>query len=397
MELTANTFFISIWVFCGIGIVIALLIRPFIKNQLTSTDDYGESQLKVVLADDAFHVSFYGPIKPKHRHTPLVLTLHIYDISQGHPQPIRTIDRLNQAQGSQIFEYQHPEEILPKRVVYIIDEDPLITIPLSSIKLHQTKHTTLQFQLDGYHRNQPPKYQQGFLIDGYQEEVLISDTVTFNLVNATRGYTVHLEASDNWLQGYIELMLCMSAVNGTLRDVELSIMRTWIQQQLSGIYSDPDTHERARNDFQYFFDTALDKAKHNQLNLNQAIDRFLAYSTIGDLYDCFALCCEIAAADQQVTAMEAQLLQYLMQAFALDHGKARDIQNKWLTVDIYTESQNTETILGITAEMDIATIRQLLLHEYSKWNNLASHKDPKRREQAEKMLQLIAETRKRYV
>ena len=80
----------------------------------------------------------------------------------------------------------------------------------------------------------------------------------------------------------------------------------------------------------------------------------------------------------------------------IDKDKFRSMAQKLLPVSTQ-ETSNVEFLLGITSQMSSEAIRQRLNDEYQKWNARVTHPDQAIQNQAEQMLQLIAEARSKYV
>jgi hypothetical protein len=60
------------------------------------------------------------------------------------------------------------------------------------------------------------------------------------------------------------------------------------------------------------------------------------------------------------------------------------------------ESENIETLLGMTSDMDEEQKKQLLTKQYRKWNSRITNINPNIRSQADYMLKLIAEKRNTF-
>ncbi len=69
---------------------------------------------------------------------------------------------------------------------------------------------------------------------------------------------------------------------------------------------------------------------------------------------------------------------------------------KTLPVTMHTSPANEENLLGINPDMAEKEIKRILREQYQKWNARVASTDPKIRAQAEEMIQLIAEAKKKY-
>ncbi len=63
---------------------------------------------------------------------------------------------------------------------------------------------------------------------------------------------------------------------------------------------------------------------------------------------------------------------------------------------MHTSPANEENLLGITPDMAEKEIKRILREQYQKWNARVASTDPKIRAQAEEMIHLIAEAKKKY-
>ena len=70
--------------------------------------------------------------------------------------------------------------------------------------------------------------------------------------------------------------------------------------------------------------------------------------------------------------------------------------NKFLPVGMY-KTADRQVILGISDDMDVEQIREHLNEEYSKWNSRVTNSNTDVQQQAEEMMQLIAQTRNELV
>jgi hypothetical protein len=68
------------------------------------------------------------------------------------------------------------------------------------------------------------------------------------------------------------------------------------------------------------------------------------------------------------------------------------MSDKVVPVGIH-EVENVDQLLGIRPDMPLDEVRAHLRREYQKWNARVTHADPAIREQADRMLELIARAR----
>lgn len=346
-----------------------------------------------------FKVGFSGPVQTYRSNTPMRIVLHVYDITNGQPEPVLSMVDSWQAQGTVVFEFATAEQILPDTAIYSMSNEDLFELPIEFLKFPRKGQRKLKFQLDIIDAKHPPQYEMGYLVEAHEGSVLAFQTLEMDYDNPNLGYEDQSENRDK-LHGYaIELGYAMSAVDGDIDADEELVIREWANKHIAVYDVDSDRHKEEKQRFDGIITQAANAAHNHTLKLDDVLDNIKAVADTGDLYDCLELALQVASADGVADDAELQLVDYIANKLDLDRKRLREMQDKILPVTMYStevDENSTEALLGITADMDNNTIRRHLLTEYSKWNNMASHKDPERREQAEKMLQLIAETRKKY-
>jgi hypothetical protein len=77
--------------------------------------------------------------------------------------------------------------------------------------------------------------------------------------------------------------------------------------------------------------------------------------------------------------------------------RLRSMEEKILPVSMHVGDADDEGLLGLKSTMSAQEVRKHLNREYRKWNSLAGHSDPKKRDQAREMLARIAAARRKHV
>jgi hypothetical protein len=105
------------------------------------------------------------------------------------------------------------------------------------------------------------------------------------------------------------------------------------------------------------------------------------------------------AADGVADESELQTIKNIAEALELDYdemGKMRD--QRLIKLDVATEQQaSIETIVGIEPDWSNEQTKKHLRNEFAKWNDrLNTLGEGQERENAQRMLDMISEARKKY-
>ena len=119
-------------------------------------------------------------------------------------------------------------------------------------------------------------------------------------------------------------------------------------------------------------------------------------SNSANRYDILELCIQVAKAKGVIVAEELSLLQQISRLLDVDFNRCRQMMEKSISNELM-QMENTEVLLGVTAEMPAEEARHRLNQEYRKWNARVTNIDPQIRSQADNMLKFIAEARKNLV
>lgn len=115
-------------------------------------------------------------------------------------------------------------------------------------------------------------------------------------------------------------------------------------------------------------------------------------------YDLFQLCLDVASADGVADKRELVILDKIANIYLkLNKEKSQAMIEKSLPINIHQDkSSNKESIIGITNDMTNDEKQTHIRKQYMKWNTRTTSDDQKVREQAEEMINIIAELRTKY-
>lgn len=191
----------------------------------------------------------------------------------------------------------------------------------------------------------------------------------------------------------VGLAFSVSAADDEMPDCEVLLIEGWVRTNF-GAGQDSNS---ARSEV----DRAMQKTtaffrKGGRLNLEEICREIVEIAPMVGRIEIMDLCLRVAGAKGQVTAAEMLLLKQLAACLVIDRTRLRTMVEKILPVHMHT-SQDAEMILGVTEEMSQEQARQQLNHEYAKWSSRVISSDPAIRQQADQMLNVIADARTHFV
>jgi hypothetical protein len=191
------------------------------------------------------------------------------------------------------------------------------------------------------------------------------------------------------------LALAVAAADGSLDKAKVAIIRKWANKNIKlegGRIVRYISHRRlnaALNEAVVFFRSG------NQFDAYSVCKELIQTATVAFRYDILELCLYVAGANGVASEKALDVLQKYAKLLGAGADKFRNMMERILPVMVH-ETVNPGLLLGVNPNMDDEEIREGLNKEYSKWNARTWNHNPRVQEQAEQMLQLIADTRKEY-
>ena len=131
------------------------------------------------------------------------------------------------------------------------------------------------------------------------------------------------------------------------------------------------------------------------VDINKIASQIFQLAPIGDRYEILELLCQAARSEDLVCEDDLKLLKNISDRFDASPQKFRAMIEKIFPANL-CEIENVELIFGITSDMDKEQAFHVLNKEYQKWNARVTNHDPAIQNQAERMLKIIAKTRKQF-
>lgn len=268
-------------------------------------------------------------------------------------------------------------------------------IPESLIGPHKGSRT-LQLQCFLWYEHLKPEFERGYLPEDTTGGINVF-THEFNLHLTNPGY---LEVDDERLEvqvASIKLAISIAMADGTLDKSEGTEIKNWVK----GIVD--SAGESQRDEIKETLNNALEEAynevKSSPINIEQVCADIKDIGSAADKFDLIELCLDVMAADGEADKEELKQIEQISKLVGIDYDEISKMKDQRLIKLDPTSSSNSglEEKLDIDPEWDNEKINKHILSLYGKWNGrLNSLSEGIERENAQKMLDLIAEARKKY-
>jgi tellurite resistance protein len=251
--------------------------------------------------------------------------------------------------------------------------------------------------LDAAHQ---PDVEFGFC-DGEHSGFIWSDAHDLSLKFDAKGYR---DVSEHEREGRVlalKVGVAVAMADGHLDPEEGKELKRWAEKSIHHLKG--EARDKQRAELNAALTDAFAKAKGGTLILAPLLARLNEVGTDASKYEALDLCFDIMAADGVASSDEMQRLEEIARGLSLDFNEFNALRDKkLLKVGGAVEasgggSVSAEQILGVDPSWDSARIREHLKAEFRKWNNrLSTLAAGPERDNAQKVLDAIAEVRKRH-
>jgi len=227
--------------------------------------------------------------------------------------------------------------------------------------------------------------------------VLWSTGLNFEHTFTDSGYEEAAEHRDQARVLSVSVGMAVAMADGTLDDSEGTVLKDWIKKMISP-FSD-EKRENLKTLYNNAMKDSYDLALGGDLNLSALTDELNTIADKSTRYETIELCFDVMAADGVADPEEMRVIRKVAEALELDFDeveKMRDQKIVGLDTNIANQA-SAEDLLGIEEDWEVDRVKKHLRIEFQKWNNrLNSLEEGEERDNAQRMLDLIADARKKY-
>ncbi len=327
--------------------------------------------------------------------------LKIYDItefeqdSQKPIQPVVSAFNMFREPNSTIYHFEStpfqisPYKTYPNLIPLAAFYPEMLTAPYSG----KRKLRIVLFMGDA---NNPVKFTSGFM--GQNPPVYLLKSIDTEIIFKEKGYLEAINDADESTTLGIKLAVAVAMADGNLDEQEGFTIKNFIKDNIA--FYDPDTQNILKKMFNEAFKEAFNEAKNSKLSVNKMISRLNEIGTKKLKYDAIELCYNVMSADGVADKSEIEILNRIAKDLNLNKNIIDKIKDKSLLKLDSSKSSTTsdiESILSIKKNWSKEKINQHLKNEFKKWNSRYQNlSEGKERENAQNMLNCIAEARKKY-
>ncbi len=227
--------------------------------------------------------------------------------------------------------------------------------------------------------------------------LLWTRTLEFEHTVTGKGYREAAEHRDQARALSIQIGMAVAMADGSLDDAEGAILKEWVIKVISPFVDEKRAHLKSL--YNKAMSDAYDAAKKGDLNLSALTEKLNEIAEKSTRYETIELCFDVMAADGVANSEEMRIIRTVAEALELDYDeieKMRDQRIVGLSTNVSNQA-SVEELLGIEADWDVERIKRHLRTEFQKWNNrLNTLAEGSERDNAQRMLEAIAEARKKY-
>ena len=242
----------------------------------------------------------------------------------------------------------------------------------------------------------PPTIHAGFC-DSEDEGMLAGRAVKFRHTFIENGYEEEAENRDIARALSIKIGMAVAMSDGSFHSTEGEMLKAWIKKAISP-YSDAK-----RDHLKDIYNTAMkesyEEAQKGELSLSELTAKLNDIAEKSSRYETIELCFDIMAADGIADPRELKTIRKIADALELDFDEIEKLRDqKLIGLDTSTDQASVEDLLGIEKDWTEDRIKKHLRSEFQKWNDrLNTLPEGDNRNNAQRMLNLIADARKKYV
>lgn len=329
---------------------------------------------------DVFNIKSKGIIEGPHDNFDVRFLVRLFDITDGEEVPVFSTFEDFQAKNSRVFFYESEIDKLPYQDTIFKDWWTVIKVPKLFLEYPRSGSRKLKFKI--------------YVFDPVSRDVYTEDSVTVTYQNNENGYLDNTDNTEYFEEMLIKTAMLVSASDGDMDVNEANIVKSWITKRLSGYNDHAVADAKAR--LNSYVKDVYQEIEDNSINIYEVLEGIENIASEGEKFELFQICLDVAQADGEADDAELKIIHKIAAYLKLDRKQFRSMIEKTLPITMHVSQADDETLLGIDSSMSNKEVKKLLREQYQKWNARVASSDSTTREQAEKMIHLIAEARKKY-
>ncbi len=354
-------------------------------QEITDATDMGVLQCRIVVneADPSrlFAIELLGMLSSANCHEPMDAVISMGDVTEGIEHRLHVLATPTQPSPRQhtTFRYQACLGQLPEASSGLAHWTPIAHIPQDRFVLPRRGLRSLCFHV---------------CVHGTDTQAILSQVhCVCDYLNPNDGYLDVREKRQTTRLWSLALAYAICGMNRRPSPSQSTLIWHWILPGVTlhrvGLWQRLQLHVAL-----FFLGRAAQVG--GQVPLREICTHITRMSPMSDRYAILELCLCLVATKARVCKRESARLWQYAEWLEVDPDRFRTMVEKKLPSHRHAHD-DSQRVLGITADMSREQILQHLNREYVKWNARVTHADRTIQQQAYTMLNLIAETRSVYI
>lgn len=329
---------------------------------------------------DTFKIDIKGIIEGRSDNFDMKFVVQMFDTTNGEYPILSTFEDFQET-NSRAFFFESKVETLPYKETVLNDWFNVVSIPKFFLEFPKKGKRKIKIKV--------------FVIDANTRNILAKDTMETTYMAEEKGYLDRAKDIEYFEEMAIKTAMIVSASDGNMDDDEANVVKDWIKRRLSYFNEDRQIEEKSR--LNGYIREIYTDIESDDVDIYEVLEGIENIASEGEKFELFQLCLDVAQADGEADEAELKIIHDIAEYIDLDRKQFRSMIEKTLPVTMHTAEANDETLLGIDSSMTDKEVKKHLREQYKKWNSRVASNDAEVRKQAEKMIHLIAEARKKYV
>lgn len=215
-----------------------------------------------------------------------------------------------------------------------------------------------------------------------------------------KGYEETARERDRQKPLFVSLAVAVAMADESFDDSEGEVIRSWIEKQLSTLPS--SRRESVKDNCNFALRSAFDQGRQGSLSLGRICEQIAECTDHSERYEAMELCLDVMAADDRADPAELKVIRQVAEVLELDLDELKRMKDQRLVglsaaVEGVQAEHSLEELLDIDPSWPKDRIRKHLRAEFKVWNGrLNNLTEPGERANAQRMIELISEARKKY-
>lgn len=320
--------------------------------------------------DQFFRVQMIGRIPTAEDNVDTDVQLEILDVTEGrlHPQQVLCADEDYRSDENAGFHFVKHNGVVPQKNSILARWMTVAQFPCRILRFSHRGRRKLMFLVT--------------VLEAESGQKLVTDQRTIEYVYCSDGYREVHTRRCGILRSCVELAaLSLGQTPPFSCDIQ-SLWATWLQEKSELFMPVEEANEM------------IEKIVENAstLTIKDSSGTLLAYGQSTDAFLALELALQTAGSSGTVTLEMYQRISHIVKILQIRHDRFLAMAQKIL-LSSGCHIEEPSYLLGISPGMDEASFRKRLNEEYRKWNARVTHPDPQIRDQADRVLTLIANIR----